>query len=1122
MTMNNFLIIPLKKIIFPLCLLLSTIYSCSEIEEKSQSRLESNTYQLFQLLDPEQTGINFTNTIENKEDFNIFSYRNFYNGGGVSIGDINNDGLPDVYLTSNFGGNKLYLNKGNFNFEDISVSSKIEGTRAWSTGVVMVDINSDGFLDIYVCNAGSIKGDNQKNELFINNGDLTFTEKAQDYNLDENGSTTHAAFFDYDKDGDLDVYILNNSFIPVSSLNFSNKREVRAKDWNVPDLLKGGGDKLLRNDDGKFIDISEEAGIYGSLIGFGLGVTVSDINKDLYPDIYVSNDFYERDYLYINQQDGTFKEMIETYTSHTSLASMGADIQDINNDGLSDIFVTDMLPEDDERLKNTTNFESYDTYQRKKNLDFHNQYMQNVLQLNLGNNTFSDIGFYSDVAKTDWSWGALLFDMDNDGYKDIYVCNGIYHDLTNQDFIDFFANDVVRQMMLTGKKEDKATIIDKMPSTAIPNYAFKNSGDLTFKNKTKDWGLYRESFSNGAAYADLDNDGDLDLVVNNVNQKAFVYKNLGQEKSEKSYIKIQLVGNAPNTFGIGSSIEVFYDDKTIRQELIPTRGFQSSTEYTLTIGLGDLDNIDSLRVIWPNSKFQTITNVKSNQTLLIRQNEAKQIFQPNLNYGKKTFSELEIVFRKHLEDNHIDFNYEGLISKKLSQEGPAVATGDLDGNGYEDFFIGSGKEQEPIVYFQYENKKFQPSNQPILDQEKSFEDTAAAIFDADMDGDLDLLIGSGGNIADDAKNYSNRLYFNDGSGKFTRKVEVPSTHNNVSCIRPFDFDSDGDIDLFIGSRSVPGIYGVDPKHLLLENKGDGNYKNVTESKGYDLKDIGMVTDASWADLDGDNISDLIIVGDWQSPKILKNYKGRLALTQSSLDSIYGWYNTILIEDLNSDSKLDLLLGNSGANIPYKPSMDSPIKLFINDFDDNGSIEQISTQYLDGKDRPIILKKELTGQIASLKKNSLTNAEYAKKGIADLFQKDILENSIVKKVTESKSLIAYNLGNGKFDIVPLPKEAQFTSVNAFYCADFNKDGFKDILFGGNDYELKPQYSRLDALHGGFLRGGPNKSFSWVPYNKSGFFVDGEIKSIHGLYNQKETKDILISRNNMPPLIFNTNE
>ena len=819
------------------------------------SKVKTDT--LFTQLPSSDTGIDFINEVKNGEDMNIFKYRNFYNGGGVAIGDINNDGLSDVYFTSNLGKNKLYLNKGNFKFEDISVKAGVEGQKVWSTGVVMVDVNADGLLDIYVCNAGNSKGSQQNNELFINNGNLTFTEKAEAYNLADTGITTHAAFFDYDKDGDLDVYILNNSFIPVSSLNYSNKRELRDKDWDVADILKGGGDKLLRNDNGKFVDVSEAAGIYGSLIGFGLGVTVGDVNGDLFPDIYISNDFYERDYLYINNKNGTFSEKIQDWTMHLSQSSMGADMADVNNDGKADIFVTDMLPEPDDRLKTTTNFENYDLFTRKLNLDFYTQFMQNTLQLNNGNQQFSEIANYAGVAKTDWSWGALLFDMDNDGLKDIYVCNGIYHDLTNQDFMDFFANELMQKMVITGKKAEIETIINKMPSTPIPNYAYKNNANLTFSNQAQNWGLDTPSFSNGAAYGDLDNDGDLDLVVNNVNMEAFVYKNNAEKNKQNHFVKVKLKGDQQNKFAVGSTVELFSGSEILRQELIPSRGFQSSIDYTMTFGIGN-KKIDSLQVIWPNGKTQTIKKVTNNTTIQLNILDAKSDFVVKNKVVKPLFSETKATFLAHKENDYIDFDYEGLISKMISQEGPAYAVADLNGDGNEDVFIGGAKGQAAQVYLNKGNGLFAVTSQIDFQKDASFEDTAAAFFDADKDGDMDVLVGSGGNEKADQANYKNRLYLNNGKGIFTKStIAFPTTNSNVAVIAPYDFDNDGDNDVFIGSRSVPGVYGIDPKHLLLENDGKGNFTNVIDKKAFKINAYGMITDAVWEDIDNDSKKDLI-------------------------------------------------------------------------------------------------------------------------------------------------------------------------------------------------------------------------------------------------------------------------
>src|SRR6187402_2653868 len=602
----------MKRCIVILCFLIATtnFFSCKEKKQPALFTLE------------ETTGINFINKVENTKDFNIFAYRNFYNGGGVAIGDINNDSLPDVLMTSNMEGNKLYLNKGNFKFEDVSIKAGIEEKGKWNTGVVMADINGDGWLDVYVCNAGIDKWKNgDGNKLFINNHNLTFTERAKEYGLDEKGYTTHAAFFDYDLDGDLDCYMLNNSFIPVNTLNYESKRELRAEDWPVEDFVKGGGDKLLRNDGGHFNDVSNEANIYGSLIGFGLGVTVGDVNGAHYPDIYISNDFFERDYLYINQKNGTFKDEAESWMQHTSLASMGADIADVNNDGYPDIFTTDMLPDDDYRLKTTSSFDNIDVYRFKVQQGFYQQFMQNTLQVNNGNGKFLETGFYSGVAASDWSWGALMFDADNDGLTDIYVCNGIYHDVTNLDFIDFFANEVIQNMVLTGRKEQVDEIIAKMPSVPILNKAFKNEGNLKFSDAGTSWGFTKPSFSNGAAYGDLDNDGDLDLIINNVNEKAFVYKNNSRENSKHNYIGVSLKGKGNNTFAIGSTIKIFHGQQVYYREISPSRGFQSSVDYKQIIGLGTISKVDSMIIIWPDRTAGKYVNPEINKIHVLQQPE---------------------------------------------------------------------------------------------------------------------------------------------------------------------------------------------------------------------------------------------------------------------------------------------------------------------------------------------------------------------------------------------------------------------------------------------------------------------------------------------------------------------
>lgn len=1067
----------------------------------------------------ENTGINFINNVENTKDFNIFSYRNFYNGGGVAVGDINNDSLPDVFMTSNMGANKLFLNKSDFKFEDISSAAGIEEKGKWNTGVVMADINGDGWLDIYVCNAGFDKWKKQEgNKLFINNHNLTFTEKAKEYGLDEKGYTTHAAFFDFDLDGDLDCYILNNSFIPVNTLNYSNKRELRAEDWPVEDFVKGGGDKLLRNDNGKYVDVSREANIYGSLIGFGLGVTVGDVNGDHYPDLYISNDFFERDYLYINQRNGTFKEDLQQWMEHTSLASMGADLADINNDGYPDIFTTDMLPGDDYRMKTTSSFDNYDIYQSKILQGFYHQFQQNALQVNNRNGKFMETAHFSGVASSDWSWGALIFDADNDGLNDLYVCNGIYKDVIDQDFIDFFANALYQKMALSGEKEELQRIVDSMPSVPLVNAAFRNLGNLEFSNEGQRWGFTQPSFSNGAAYGDLDNDGDLDLIVNNVNMPCFVYKNNSRETSANNYISFQLKGNSPNTFAIGAKIEVYAGNEVLIREVIPSRGFQSSIDYKTIIGLGN-KKADKVIIHWPDKTISMIQNPAVNKTYLLQQtgNEPAPAELPAAR-SSTHFQLINNPFEKHAENEFVDFYFERNIPVMLSREGPRAAVADVNKDGMQDIFIGGAKGQAGQLYIQGKNG-FTKNIQQSFEVDLEFEDVAVLFFDCDKDGDEDLFAGAGGNNQPPRHPLlKHRLYRNDGRGNFNKDTAAFDGNNsNIAVAVGDDYDGDGDFDLFAGGRNLSYNYGVNPQSYIYRNDGKGYFTDVTKELNPAISNIGMVTGAAWADITGDRNKELIIVGEWMTPRIFSYSNGKMTESATNLNNMFGWWQTVKTADLDGDGDNDLVLGNYGNNFYLHPGEQQPVKLWINDFDKNTVQDKIFSRTVGGKDVPVFLKREFTEALPSLKKKNLRHHDFGKNTIQTLFQPELIKEATVKNFNYSSSVIAWNEGNGQFSIQEMPVVAQLSSVNAILCKDIDNDGKTDLVLGGNITECLPQFGRLDANYGMVLMNKGNRKFSEMPPDETGISVTGMVRDIACLPAGKSGY-VLFLRNNDYPVIY----
>ncbi len=1068
------------------------------------------------------TGIDFENKVTDGELDNSFLFRNFYNGGGVAIGDLNNDSLPDIFFTSNQGNNKLYLNQGNFKFSDVTQKSGITQDSMWSTGVALVDINNDGWLDIYVCNSGHMSTGHRKNKLYINNHDLTFKESAKEYGLDISAYSTQVSFFDFDNDGDLDCFLINNSPIPVNQLNFIADRDKPENEWKVGNFLKGGGDHLFRNDRGHFTEITKQAGIHGSLISFGLGVSVSDINGDGWLDVYVSNDSYERDYLYINQKNGIFKDEFEQYFQHTSMSSMGTDIADINNDGYPDLFTTDMLPDDDYRLKTMGAFDNIDLFNNKIKEGLYYQYVKNCLQLNNRNGKFLEIGNYSGVSASDWSWGELMFDADNDGYNDIYVCNGVNRDVTNLDFMDFFANDVIQKMVLTGRKEGVDKVVDKIPQTPVLNKVFRNNGDLKFTDVGASWGFTQPSFSNGAAYGDLDNDGDLDLVVNNENGPAFMYKNNAREINNNNYEGLILQGSADNLFAIGSKIQVFAAKEIFTKELIPSRGFQSSVDYKQIIGLGKVNKIDSVVITWPNRTVSTIISPAINKVLSISETsiEKRPLVLIAKHNGETMLDSVKSIFEKHTEDDFIDFYYERNLPKMLSQEGPKACVGDVNKDGLADIYLGGTSGHVGQLYLQTKEGSFIKKETPAFKPFSDFEDEAVLFFDADGDSDLDLFIGPGGNNNPPySRQMQNRLFVNDGKGNFTLQPDAFGNNKdgiNTGAAVALDFNHDGYQDIFVGGRSVPGEYGLIPNSYLFLNDGKGHFTDVAKAKYPALSNLGMVTSASLADINGDGVKDLIVVGEWMTPRIFSFTKNQVEEIKTNLDNLFGWWQNVKLADVNGDGKPDLILGNIGENFYLHPDEKNPVKLWLNDFDKNGTVDRILTSTVNGRDMPVFLKHDMEDQLPILKKQSLRHEQFAKKSVQELFSQDLINSCTVGKFNYCSSIVAINSGNGNFKIQKLPAMAQLSSINAIQCIDVNADGFTDLVAGGNEYGFLPQFERLDASFGDVLLNDGKGNFSWVAQDKSGLMINGVVRDIAVLPGASKTQLLFLRNNDYPQL------
>ncbi len=1102
--------------------ILISLFACNS----SNTTTQAPAYPLFKLLAPAQTGVDFANLVKEDTTFNILNYLYFYNGGGVSIGDINNDGLPDIYLTANRLPNKLYLNKGNLKFEDITEKAGVAGLVGWTTGTTMADINGDGWLDIYVCNLSNMMGLSGHNQLFINNQDGTFSEKAKEYGLDFSGFSTQAAFFDYDNDGDLDCYLLNHSTHYEGT--YRRAAEIR------PMRNERAGDRLMKNENGKFIDISEKAGIYSSAVGYGLGVAIGDINQDGWQDIYVANDFHENDYLYLNNGNGTFAESIRQVAGHTSKFSMGVDIADFNNDGRLDIFSADMMPENEQiRKASEESADAYSIYQFKYSFGYYHQFAKNALQVNAlidkdkkgANFRLLEIAQLAGVATTDWSWSVLFADLDNDGWKDLFVANGIPRRPNDMDYLKFISDPNIRYPLLEGIDEAKLKYTEQMPIIKIPNFAFKNNKDLTFSNLSKEWGLDRAGFSNGAAYADLDNDGDLDLVVNNFNEIASIYENQNNEKN--NYLKIRLIGENQNTFGIGAKVLLKLKDQIIYQEQSPTRGFQSSVEHVLTIGLGKNQIIDSLIITWNSGNSQTLTNIQANQFLTLKQVEATEKVDihhyrcescNNSLLFKDITEQVSIPFT-HEENAITDFEREFLIPYALSTQGSKIAKGDVNGDGLEDIFVPNAKWKTSALLIQQKNSSFALSQKSLFEQDSISEDVSAAFFDADGDKDLDLIVVSAGNeFFGKDKPLMPRLYINDGRGNFTKtENQLPEIFVNASCVKPADFDGDGDIDLFIGARVEARKFGIDPPSFILKNNGKGFFENASaEVLGNNL--LGMVTDAVWTDFDNDQQLDLVVVGEWMPITFLKNQNNKLISdARFVIPNSHGFWNRLLANDFDGDGDIDFVAGNWGQNSYLKPLENEPITLYVRDFDDNGSTDPIVCVYRTAPDGsrqlfPLASKDEMTSQLPHLRKKFLKYKDYSTATIHDIFTPEELKAAVVKHAHNFSTSYIENKGKDGFEIRSLPIEAQFSVIFALESGDFDKDGKKDLLIGGNFYGVTPLLSRYDASVGFLLKGDSKGGFIPVRPAQSGFVINGECRDIEFITLANGKRVAVVMRNN----------
>ena len=1073
---------------------------------------------LFEPVSPEHSGIHFNNRIVESDSLNVLDVSNIYNGGGVGIGDFNRDGLPDIYFTGNLVPNKLYINKGNFSFNDISKEAGVEGNGEWSRGVSVVDINNDGWPDIYVSTTILKNPQKRKNLLYVNQGiDKKgiphFKEMAAEYGLDDTSYSTSAAFFDYDNDGDLDMYLVVNEIVNSSLPNVFHKI---ARDGSFP-----SSGRLYRNDWNDslkhpvFKDVSKHAGV--GIEGYGHSVAICDINKDGWKDIYVTNDYLPNDLLLINNHDGTFTDHLSDYFKHTSSNAMGVDINDINNDGLEDVMTLDMNPEDNYRKKMMLNSDSYQTYQNSDFFGYNYQYVRNTLQLNrgpringedsIGNVIFSDISFYAGVAETDWSWTPLLTDFDNDGFRDLFVSNGFPKDVTDHDFVTFrnHASTLV----------SKSDLLKQIPEVKLHNYIYHNNGNLTFTDVSRDWGMMQPTFSNGAAYADLDNDGDLDLIINNINDDAGIFRNTSRENSKTAnhFLQIYFTGDTLNRNGFGTWVELHYNHGKVQvYENTPYRGYLSSVQDMAHFGLGKVNNIDSVLIKWPGKKMQLLRNVKCDQVLHVNIRDAKMTYS----YDKsplasgtlfKEISDSANIHYQHSERDFIDFNIQKLLPHKFSEYGPAVAVGDIDGNGLDDMVVGGSSFHSAQLFLQQTDGKF--IQKPLEGKDtvnKKSHDLGLLLFDADGDGDPDLFIASGGyENESNAPAYQDRLYVNDGKGNFTLDSEaLPRNFTSKFCVRAADFDRDGDLDLFISGRVDPGNYPKPVSSFIYRNdskNGKIHFTDVTSLVARDLIGAGMVCDAVWTDFNNDGWPDLILAGEWMPITILKNNKGvfQNVSRDSGIGDSLGWWNSIAAGDFDNDGDIDYIVGNLGGNSFFRGNAEFPVRVYGKDFDKNGIYDMIPSLYLpdregNKKEFPAQGRDDLLRQINAMRKKFPDYKSFATATMSQVLTEEERKGALTLEANDFQTALLRNEGGGKFSLVALPAEAQLSEINGIVVDDFDGDGNQDIVLNGNDFGTEVSVGRYDAFNGLYLKGGGTGNFGARSILQSGIFIPGNGKAL----------------------------